>query len=60
VSIPSSRKTSPPYCDVTIRRWQAYTGKSATLAATGQAFEEVEETRRAANDDKPLQSAQTA
>jgi DNA modification methylase len=41
----------PFYCDVIVRRWQAYTGKQAKLAATGQSFEQVEEQRRAANDD---------
>ena len=33
----------PHYVDVAVRRWQAYTGKSAVLAATGQTFEDVEE-----------------
>jgi DNA modification methylase len=36
----------PAYVDVTVRRWEAYTGKSATLLDTGQTFEEVEELRR--------------
>jgi len=31
----------PKYVDVTIRRWQAATGKQAQLAATGRTFEEV-------------------
>ena len=31
----------PRYVDVTIKRWQDYTGKAATLAATGQTFEQV-------------------
>jgi DNA modification methylase len=35
----------PAYVDVALRRWQTYTGKTATLLATGQTFEEVEETR---------------
>jgi DNA modification methylase len=35
----------PAYVDVAVRRWQTYTGKRATLLATGQTFEEVEETR---------------
>lgn len=35
----------PQYVDVTIRRWQARTGKAATLAATGRTFEETEEER---------------
>jgi len=35
----------PIYVDVAIRRWQKYTGKSATLAGTHQTFEEIEEQR---------------
>ena len=35
----------PGYVDVAIRRWQSYAGKAATLAATGQTFEEIEEGR---------------
>jgi DNA modification methylase len=31
----------PLYVDVALKRWQDYTGKTATLAATGQTFEEV-------------------
>lgn len=31
----------PAYVDVAIRRWQSYTGKAATLAATGRTFEYV-------------------
>jgi DNA modification methylase len=31
----------PRYIDVTIRRWQLKTGLSATLASTGQSFEQV-------------------
>lgn len=31
----------PLYCDTIIRRWQLLTGKHATLAATGQTFEEI-------------------
>jgi DNA methylase/ParB-like nuclease domain len=37
----------PQYVDVAVRRWQVYTGKVATLAATTQNFEEVEEERTA-------------
>jgi DNA modification methylase len=36
----------PVYVDVAVRRWQAFTGKHATLAGTGQTFEEVEELRQ--------------
>ena len=31
----------PKYCDVIIKRWQDYTGKQATLEATGQTFADV-------------------
>ena len=31
----------PKYVDVAIRRWQAWTGETARLAATGQTFAEV-------------------
>ena len=31
----------PLYCDVIVRRFEAYTGKRAKLAATGEAFEDV-------------------
>lgn len=31
----------PIYCDVTIKRWQKLTGKSATLSCSGETFEEV-------------------
>jgi len=29
------------YCDVTIKRWEQYTGKKATLESTGQTYEEL-------------------
>lgn len=35
----------PAYCDIIVRRWEHLTGKKATLAATGQAFEDVLEQR---------------
>ena len=35
----------PKYVDVTIKRWQEFTGGSATLAATGQGFEALEHER---------------
>jgi DNA modification methylase len=31
----------PIYCDVIIKRWQAFTGKQATLETTGQIFDEL-------------------
>ena len=36
----------PRYCDTIVRRWEAYTGKKATLAASGEYFEDNEEIRR--------------
>ena len=33
----------PLYCDTIVRRWEQLTGKRATLAATGQTFEEIAE-----------------
>ncbi len=36
---------SEHYCDVIIKRWQDFTGKQATLEATGQTFEERRESR---------------
>ena len=38
---------APNYVDVAVKRWQAFTGKAAVLAATGQTFEEVSEQRQA-------------
>jgi DNA modification methylase len=35
----------PLYCDTIIRRWELVTGKYATLAASGQRFEEVASSR---------------
>jgi DNA modification methylase len=37
----------PLYCDVIVRRYQAYTGKVAKLAASGKDFEDVAATRAA-------------
>lgn len=31
----------PGYCDVTVQRWQAFTGEVATLESTGEAFDAV-------------------
>jgi DNA modification methylase len=36
----------PIYCDVTIRRWENLTGKSATLSSTGQSFETLGDARK--------------
>lgn len=35
----------PHYCDVIVRRFEAYTGKRAKLEATGEMFEDVAESR---------------
>jgi DNA modification methylase len=36
-----SMELDEKYCDVMINRWQNYTGKKATLEATGQTYEEL-------------------
>jgi DNA modification methylase len=45
----------PHYCDVIVRRWQAYTGKSAVHAATGLSFEEIEAKRGTTNEIEEMQ-----
>jgi DNA modification methylase len=35
----------PAYCDTIVRRWEAYTGKQATLYGDGSVFEDVAATR---------------
>jgi DNA modification methylase len=35
----------PKYCDVTVKRWQEFTGNKATLESTGQTFEDVASNR---------------
>ena len=37
---------SPAYCDVIVKRWQAFTGNEATLEGDGRTFEKVENDRR--------------
>lgn len=37
----------PKYCDVIIKRWKDFTGKQATLEASGETFEEVRNGREA-------------
>lgn len=39
---------SEHYCDVIVRRWQAYTGKEATLDGDGRTFAMLAEARKAA------------
>lgn len=36
---------SPQYVDVAVRRWQAFTGKDATLDGDGRTFKEIEQCR---------------
>lgn len=36
------------YVDMALRRWQAFTGKEATLASSGESFADVEAARVAA------------
>jgi DNA modification methylase len=36
---------TPAYVDVTVKRWQDFTGKQATLEATGETFEELTNAR---------------
>jgi DNA modification methylase len=38
----------PHYCDVIVRRWQAYTGKTATLEGGALTFEDIEAERSSA------------
>jgi DNA modification methylase len=40
----------PKYVDVIVRRWQEFTGKQATHAATGATFAEVEADSALANE----------
>jgi len=35
----------PPYCDVIIRRWREYAGKTATLEGDGRRFDEIRSER---------------
>jgi len=35
----------PVYVDVAVRRWQAYTGKSAVLVGSGDTFETTQDRR---------------
>jgi len=39
----------PKYCDVIIKRWQEFTGKEATLEATGATFAQIAEDKTNAN-----------
>jgi DNA modification methylase len=39
---------TPQYCDVIIKRWQDFTGETATLESTGQTYDELKNEREAA------------
>ena len=39
---------SPAYVDVSIKRWQNFTGQQATLQSTGQTYDELKAQREAA------------
>jgi len=36
---------NPAYADVIVKRWEAFTGRSAVLESTGQTFDELAEIR---------------
>jgi DNA modification methylase len=40
---------SPTYVDVAVLRWQAFTGQTATLAADGRAFTDIQTERGLSN-----------
>jgi DNA modification methylase len=40
----------PRYIDVAVKRWESYTGKNATLAGTGETFEQISEARVTSGD----------
>jgi DNA modification methylase len=40
---------NPAYVDVAVKRWQEFTGKAATLEATGATFAQVAEDKTYAN-----------
>jgi predicted RNA methylase len=44
----------PRYVDVAVRRWEAYTGKVAVLAATDKTFEEIAEQRTCNSAAAPM------
>ena len=47
----SLMEIDPLYCDTIIRRWQAFTGKTARLAETDETFEEVKARRLQAGNE---------
>ncbi len=47
----------PAYVDVAVRRWQTFSGKTATLEDGGRSFEEVSASRREKSEGSSTQSA---
>lgn len=47
----------PAYCDTIVARWEKLTGKHATLAGSGQRFEDVAEERQTTSPAAPLATA---
>jgi DNA modification methylase len=43
----------PRYCDVIVRRWQAWTGEHSTLEGDGRSFEDIAAQARKARDCSP-------
>ena len=46
-------EAEPRYVDVAVRRWQAFTGKDAVEAESGQTFDQLAERAGAAQDRSP-------
>jgi 16S rRNA G966 N2-methylase RsmD len=44
----------PKYCDVIVRRWQAYTGKTANFEGIGLTFEDLEGARASSSTSLAL------
>lgn len=42
-----SMELDPKYCDVIVKRWQDFTGKTATLEETGESFNELSDIKNA-------------
>jgi DNA modification methylase len=51
---------NPSYCDVSITRWMNFTGKEATLEATGQTFAETVATRMTGQSEPSAGSSMPA
>jgi hypothetical protein len=50
----------PPYVDVSVIRWQNFTGKQAAMEATGETFAEVTTGRLARADGSATSGTKTA